>query len=137
MPAVTRWFIKSSLIYLAAALAIAVWLAGQPLGTEAVPGLSAVFFHFFMVGWVTQMILGVGYWFFPKYSPEQPRRSERLGWAVFWLLNVGLLMRGLSEPLFSMNGATTWGMVLIVSAVLQWLAGLLFVINTWSRIKER
>lgn len=138
MPAVTRWFIKSSLLYLAVALAIALWLAGQSTGFAApFPGLSPVFFHFFLVGWVTQMIMGVGYWFFPKYSPEQPRRSEGLGWTVFWLLNVGLLLRGLAEPLLSANTDSNWGTALIISAVLQWLAGVLFVMNTWGRIKER
>ncbi len=137
MPAVTRWFIKSSLIYLAAALGLALWLAGQSIGFAVVPGLSPVFFHFFLVGWVTQMIMGVGYWFFPKYSPEQPRRSERLGWTVFGLLNAGLLLRGMAEPLFSLEADATWGTALVISAVLQWLAGFLFVVNTWGRIKER
>lgn len=138
MPAVTRWFIKSSLLYLAVSLAIAIWLAGQSIGIAAVvPGLSPVFFHFFLVGWVTQMIMGVGYWFFPKYSPERPRRSEKFGWAIFWQLNVGLLLRGLSEPLLAATSNSYWGTALIVSAVLQWLAAVLFVTNTWGRIKER
>lgn len=137
MPSVTRFFIKSSLLYLAAALGLAAWLAGQSIGLPVVPGLSPVFFHFFLVGWVTQMIMGVGYWFFPKFSAEQPRRSERLGWAVFWLLNAGLLLRGLAEPLLSVNPDSYWGPALVISALLQWLAGVLFVVNTWGRIKER
>ncbi|MEX2162514.1 MAG: hypothetical protein WD751_11480 [Anaerolineales bacterium] len=137
MPAVTRWFIKSSLLYLAAALALAIWLAGQPFGLPVVPGLSPVLFHFFLVGWVTQMIMGVGYWFFPKFNLQQPRRSEPLGWAVFWLLNAGLLLRGLAEPLLSMGPGFYWVAALVSSAILQWLAGVLFVVNTWARIKER
>lgn len=138
MPAVTRWFIKSSLVYLAIALAISLWLAAQSAGFAApVAGLSPVFFHFFLVGWVTQMIMGVGYWFFPKYTTEKPRRSERLGWLIFWLLNAGLLMRGLAEPLLSANPDSIWGMALIASAGFQWVAGVLFVMNTWGRIKER
>lgn len=137
MPTVTRWFIKSSLLYLAAALGLAIWLAGPPFGLPVVPGLSPVFFHFFLVGWITQMIMGVGYWFFPKFNPQQPRRSERLGWAVFWLLNAGLLLRGLAEPLLSMDPGSYWVLALVFSATLQWLAGVMFVINTWGRIKER
>jgi hypothetical protein len=137
MPSVTRWFIKSSLLYLAAAFGLALWLAAQPLGFALAPGLSPVFFHFFLVGWVTQMIMGVGYWFFPKFSIEQPRRSERLGWVIFWLLNAGLLLRGLAEPLLAVNPDSVWGLVLVSSAILQWFAGILFVVNAWGRIKER
>lgn len=133
MPTVTRWFIKTSLAYLAASLALAVWLAAG----SAYAGLSQVFFHFFLVGWVTQMIIGVAYWFFPKYSADQPRRSESLGWVVFWLLNAGLLLRGLAEPLFTQQQEALWSLALVASAILQWLAGLLFVLNTWGRVKER
>jgi hypothetical protein len=137
MPSVTRWFIKTSLVYLALSLGIAVWLATQAASASFASGLSAVFFHFFLVGWVTQMIMGVAYWFFPKYSLDEPRRSEPLAWAVFWLLNAGLLLRGLIEPVFAQNVDPRWGLVLTASAILQWLAGLMFVYNSWGRIKER
>jgi hypothetical protein len=30
-----------------------------------------------------------------------------------------------------------WQWALVTSALLQWLAGLFFVANTWTRIKER
>lgn len=51
-----------------------------------------------MVGWVTQMIFGVIYWMFPIITRAQPRGNERLGWAVYILLNVGLLLRVIYEP---------------------------------------
>jgi hypothetical protein len=30
-----------------------------------------------------------------------------------------------------------WAWMLAASAAFQWLAGILFVINTWGRVKER
>jgi hypothetical protein len=135
MPAVTRWYIKASLLYLAAALLLAAWLAA-PFANSP-PGLSPVFFHFFLVGWVTQMIMGVGFWFFPKFTQAQPRGSEPLAWAVFALLNLGLLLRAVAEPWQAAQPGPLPGWSLAVSALLQWLAGLLFVLNTWPRIKER
>ena len=90
-----------------------------------------------MVGWVTQLIFGVGFWMFPKYSAERPRGSERLGWAGYWLLNSGLLLRVAAEPWQSVAPGPLPGVLLAVSAGLQWLAGLAFVVNTWPRLTER
>lgn len=140
MPPVTRAFIKASLLYLVAALALALFQAAQARIGVNIAGLSAVYFHLFLVGWVTQMIMGVGFWFFPKYSQAQPRRSERLAWLTFWLLNVGLLLRAVAEPALATAVAAEGSLLnwaLVASALLQWLAGLLFVFNTWARIKER
>jgi hypothetical protein len=90
-----------------------------------------------MVGWVTQFILGVAIWMLPKYSQANPRGNELFSWATFILLNTGLLIRAFGEPLTELYPGTAWGWMLFFSAFLQWLAGLLFVINTWSRVKEK
>jgi hypothetical protein len=121
------------------ALLVNALLAGRSvLGLPAaVNSLGPVYFHLLMVGWVTQLIFGVVFWMFPKQSAARPRGSERLGWAVFWLLNVGLLLRVLAEPWQSLAAGALPGSLLALSAVLQWLAGLGFVANTWTRVKER
>ncbi len=137
MPAITRWFIKASLLYLGLALGLAVFLALQPRLGLSITGLSPVYFHLFLVGWVTQMIMGVGLWFFPKYSQQRPRGSEAAAWASFWLLNLGLLLRAVAEPAASAQPAPVWLGALVLSALTQWLAALLFVFNVWPRIKER
>lgn len=58
MPLLTRWFIKSSLIFFIAALLVGIGLAAG--STFHLPGwissLGPVYFHMFMVGWVTQFI---------------------------------------------------------------------------------
>ncbi len=139
MPLLSRTFIKAALIYFLAALVMGVMLAARSLVSlpAAIGGLSPVYFHLFMVGWVTQLIFGIAYWMFPKYSRERPRGSESLAWAVFFLLNGGLLLRALSEPMNALHPQTMWGWLLALSAVLQWLAGLAFVVNTWGRVKEK
>jgi len=137
MPTLTRWFIKTALVYFVIALLAGLILASQAMfDLRLLPAsFSPVYFHMLMVGWVTQLILGVVYWMFPKFTKEQPRGSETLGWAVYALLNVGLVLRFLIEP-FNPAG-TMWGWGLVASAFLQWLAGLIFVANTWARVKER
>jgi hypothetical protein len=113
-------------------------VARHPLGL-AIPFevFTPVFFHLFMVGWVAQLIFGIVFWMFPKFTKEQPRGSERLGWFTFASLNLGLLLRVVAEPGQAIQPAQVWSWMLVASAVLQWLAGLAFVLNTWARVKER
>lgn len=139
MPTLTRLFLKTALLYLVAALALGVVqaLSGATWMPPFLAYLRPVYFHLFMVGWVAQLIFGVGYWMFPKYSRERPRGNEAVAWSVYWLLNAGLLLRVLAEPLYGLRGDALWGWALALSAVLQWLAGLAFAANTWPRLRER
>ena len=139
MPPLTRWYLRTALVCFVAALLSAVLLAVRGLvALPAVVGaLTPVYFHLLMVGWVTQLIFGVVFWMFPKQSAARPRGSERLGWATFALLNVGLLLRVIAEPWQTLAPGALPGSLVALSAVLQWLAGLAFVVNTWPRVKER
>lgn len=139
MPPLTRWFIKSALIFFVAAMAVGLLQTINTLGVASpfISALGPVYFHMFLVGWVTQLIFGVVFWMFPKYSSEKPRRSERLGWITFWLINIGLGLRVISEPINNLQPGTSWGWLLALSALLQWLAGMGFVMNTWERVKVK
>jgi len=139
MPPLTRWFVKSSLIYLIAALIVGAVMALQgvlplPAGLAA---LGPAYVHLFMVGWVSQLIFGVVYWMFPKYSRAKPRGSEGLGWATYGLLNAGLILRVVGEPLIALRPEAGLGWLLALAALCQWLGGLAFVLNTWGRVKEK
>lgn len=139
MPPITRWHIKTALGYFVAALGVGVALSLRAI-TDLPPVfglLGPVYFHLLMVGWVTQLIFGVALWMFPKFSPDQPRGNERLNWAVYGLLNVGLLLRVVAEPLLALEAHPLLGGMVALSAVLQWLAGIGFVVNLWRRVKEK
>lgn len=138
MPTVTRWFIKTSFICLGLALVAGLLLALQAeLGLSALATLFPVYIHLLVFGWLTQLVFGVVYWMFPKWSIERPRRSESLGWWTYGLLNAGLLLRAIAEPIQSIQPNPAGGWTLVVSALLQFLAGLAFVTNSWKRVKER
>ena len=137
MPPLTRLFIKTGLLYFVTALLLGSLIYVRPLAV-AIPwlaGATPIYFHLFMVGWVTHLIIGVAYWMFPRFSREQPRGSQGLAWSVYFLLNSGLLLRVVVEPLQSRF--PTLGRWLVVAALLQWLGGLAFVVNSWPRVKER
>ncbi len=135
MPPLTRWFIKASLISLAAALLIRVLLAVLPAPYSG--AFAPVFFHLFVWGWVTQIIFGVAYWMFPTFTKERPRGYEGLWTATFWCFNTGLIFRVIGEPLHVLRPEALWAWLTILAAILQWLAAIGFVVNIWGRVKER
>ena len=136
MPPLTRWLVKAALCWLVAALvlglAMQLPLAGHlPLLRAAWP----TYLHLLVVGWLTQLIFGVAFWLFPRYSADRPRGSDRLGWVSFVGLNLGLILRVLGEPRRGLGAEA--GTLLLLSAAAQLLAVLAFVLNTWPRVRER
>ena len=139
MPILTRVYIKTSLIYLVAALLVGGVLALASVVDlpMALRSLSPVYFHLFMVGWITQLIVGMLYWMLPKYSKEKPRGHDPLWWATYVLLNTGLLLRVAAEPANALMAGAAWQWGLALSALLQWLAGLTLIAAAWPRVKVR
>lgn len=141
MPPLTRWFIKTALVYFILALVAGLLLAMQNVweSLRSLGGLFPVYIHLLVEGWITMLILGVVFWMFPKFSREHPRGSEKLGWISYVLLNTGLLLRVVGEPMgaITAGAGNLWGILLAASALLQWLGGMAFVVNTWGRVKEK
>jgi len=135
MPTLTRWYIKSSLFYFIAAVFIGIGIKANFGDSSFFSRFTPVYYHLFMVGWVTQLIFGVSFWMFPRYTREKPRGNEPLAWAVFFLLNAGLLMRVVSEPISSLNPSVFLSSMLLVSSIFQWTAGVGYVMHIWNRIK--
>ncbi len=139
MPRLTRYFIKTALAYLAVALALSLLLAARS-AIDLPPELAAfspVYIHLFMVGWVTQLIFGMLFWMLPKYSKDKPRGHEQLVWAAYILINVGLILRVIGEPLTAVRSDLNAGWLLALSALLQLIGGWAFILNAWPRVKVR
>lgn len=132
MPLLTRTFIKTALVYFILALLLGILLA-----LHISNSLFPVYIHLLVFGWLTQLIFGVVYWMFPKYSNQLPRGRETLSWITYGTLNAGLILRAIAEPLQSTQPNPLSGWTLVLSAILQFLAGLLFVLNTWQRVREK
>ncbi len=139
MPTLSRWFIKVGLIYFSLGLMMGAILLAQPVleWSTRWQTLRPVYLHFLFIGWVTQIIMGVGYWMFPKYSKEHPRGSEKLGWLVFVLLNLGLILRAIGEPMMAISPHDAFRWMLAIASLCLLLAGWGFIANTWGRIKVR
>ena len=151
MPATSRAFVKASLIYLGlgavlgALLLINRWVF---LGT-AIGSLRVTHVQFLIVGWLTQLIMGVGWWLFPPLSiglrlgsPKPTRRgqaqrgSEPLFWATFVSLNAGTLLPSIFAPLYSWTNVELFNTLSGISGLFLFAAAIAFVVNVWSRVRE-
>jgi hypothetical protein len=136
MPTLTRWFIKSGIVCLVAALTLAVAMQ-SPL-VQWAPFLRVIwptYLHLLVVGWLTQLIFGVALWLFPKHPGGKPRGGDELAWGSFLLLNLGLLLRLIAEPRAALGRDAA--ILLLASSLAQLLAGWAFVVNIWPRVRER
>lgn len=140
MPSISRLLIRTAAAYLVAAMTCGVLLvlpAGlfPPAGSR---GLSMATLHLLTVGWITQLILGVALWMFPR--PGRPRGlpDRVLDRVAFGLLNGGLLLRLALEPGWTVDaGSAAWRWGLVASALLQWGAVLYFAARLWPRVRSR
>ena len=139
MPTLTRWFIKTALVYFVTALALGAAMQSRPLVT-ALPMLSVLwpaYIHLLMVGWITGLIFGVAYWLFPRSDRLGPALSERLGWAAYGLLNTGLLLRVATEPVTALDPATPVRWLLPLAGLLQLGGACAFAAMIWPRVRAR
>jgi len=139
VPGLTRLLLRTALIHLIAALVLADLEAAALAGwaPAALATVRPVWIHLLVVGFATQLILGVAHWMFPRHPSLPPRGHERaLVWA-YGVLNAGLLIRAVAEPLARLGDAPHWPVGVLVGGVLQTVALLAFIANAWPRVRER
>ena len=148
MPTTTRVFVKASIVYLilgallGALLLINRWLS---LGS-AVYYVRPAHVQFLIIGWLTQLIMGVAWWLFPPlafrlrgqdYPRGQAQRgNETLLWVTFALLNAGVLLYALGEPLYTRTGSGLFGGLVVLASLCLLAAAVTFAINMWARVRE-
>jgi hypothetical protein len=102
-----------------------------------------------VVGWLTQLILGVAWWLFPPLKiglrrdsslpvrrGQSQRGSEPLFWATFLCLNLGVLLRAVCEPLFGLTKIGLFGALIGLSGALLFVAAVSFTLNMWGRVRQ-
>jgi hypothetical protein len=82
-----------------------------------------------LFGWTVQLVMGVGFWILPRFPKPHVRGNEKLAWAAFILVNVGIGLVVLAS--FLSNGAWFGFLGRVTEA-----AGILaFAVHAWPRIK--
>lgn len=136
VPTLSRWCVRAALAYLVAGMAMGSWMLIVQARRGYGPGAPwpVIHTHLLLVGFLLLLIFGVAFWMFPKVAGGRPGRE--VGWVAFALLNAGLLLRVLAEPLADRGrGAAVWDVLLGVSAVLPALAALAFAAAIWPRVR--
>src|SRR5512143_2215803 len=128
MPRLSAWFVRASLLYLLAGITLgALMLAdkGIPFDPPIIQFLP-IHVEFLLVGWLIQFAFGVAFWILPRFGTGAPRGNERLVWAAFVLLNVGVLVAA----------CQLWFQPALVVGRIAEIGGiLLYVAGSWRRVK--
>lgn len=134
MPLISRTFIKAGMVFFVLSLVAALIME---IDIAALPAIMPLFWHMLMVGWITQIIFGVSIWMFPGRNRDEGFKAQKWGWLTFLFLNTGLILRVISEPLVSISASELWKVLIVLSAILQLLAGLTYLIEMWPRIMSK
>ena len=131
MPRLSVFLVRASLIHLGIGFLFGAFILAHK-GTATMPWAWQLFqpHHEIMIfGWTIQFVMGISFYILPRFSQRVHRYGVvRLGWASFWLLNMGVSLVVLASLLNQEVG-------ILVGRVLSLLAVILYVVMIWSRIK--
>lgn len=134
MPFISRLFIKAGMVYFGLALFTGLLLEFEWF---VMPALMPLFWHMLMLGWITQIIIGVSVWMFPGRNREEGFRNQKWNWLTFISLNTGLALRVIAEPFIAYSQGQVFNLILVISAILQLMAGITYLIEMWPRILSK
>ncbi len=129
MPRMSVWLIRAALLhFLSGALMGSAYLCFKAEGWFAwsVSHLP-VHVEVMLVGWMVQLVIGVAYWILPRPADEPRDAHAPVMWAVFGLINAGVLIAALGgDPLFP-----AW--TGLAGRVMEVAAAALFALHAWNR----
>jgi hypothetical protein len=130
MPALSRWFIRASLVYLVLGLTLGgLLLANKGLGFYPALWRSLpAHIEFLFLGWMVQVVLGVAYWILPRLGGKAPRGIEWLAFLAFGLLNLGIWL-SVAQAIFLVDGFALAG------RIIESLGAVAFLVAVWQRVK--
>ncbi|MCW7461396.1 hypothetical protein [Leptospira limi] len=131
MPKISRYFIKSGMLFLFFGVVIYT-LSEFPELHFKVP-LLPVYWHMIAIGWITQIIMGVSLWMFPKGKNSISKNGSTLSWISYISLNLGLVFRFSTEPFLNVDREMV-KIPFLLSIFLQVLGILCFILEIWPRL---
>jgi len=142
MHPLARWYVKTSLLFLALGLMIGAHMSATFFLRRVPPDpfLIVAHTHLLLVGFVLMMIMGVGLWMFPKPAKDDRRYRPVVASAGYLLLTFATATRATGEIALGFGGAASAARDVLLGlstagGLLQAAGGLLFAFNVWTRIR--
>lgn len=135
MPTLSTWYIRLALVYLVIGFSLgALMLVHKGVPFEpAIMVFLSLHIEYLLIGWVVQLVIGVAYWMFPRFTPEKTgmkvRGYETAARVALVLINGGLLMTTVGYLWPRLLWMTLAGHGMEAAGVVA------FVINIWPRVK--
>jgi hypothetical protein len=127
VPGVSRWLVRTALLYLVAGAALGGLLLAAPAAGGQ--GWWRAHAELMLFGWVLQLAMGVAYWILPKHAAGPPRGPEAMASAIHPLLNAGIVISAVAWLAMLPPPVLAAGRTLELSAVA------LFAVVAWPRVK--
>ncbi|TGK50710.1 hypothetical protein EHQ16_04390 [Leptospira kanakyensis] len=134
MPKISRYFIKSGLLYLL--FGVLFYFLSEFPGIKWEIHLMPVYWHLIALGWITQIIIGVSLWMYPKGNKSTSKDGSVLAWMAYFSLNLGLILRIFSEPWIYQHREILI-LPFCLSVFLQFTGILCYVLEIWPRLKSQ
>jgi heme/copper-type cytochrome/quinol oxidase subunit 1 len=131
MTRLSVWTVRTALLYLGVGFFLGALMLLQK-GVPIDPGmlrLLPMHVEFVLLGWTLQLAMGIAFWILPRFSHEPRYGNLRLGWIAYVLLNVGVVCAGSGQWL----GASP--AVFLFGRLAELLAGVLFALHAWPRVR--
>ena len=137
MYTLVRRFIKTAIAFLAAGVALGVWmLVGRELlGRAPHPYLASAHAHAVQVGFVMFLILGVALWLFPRPDKDDTRYTPGRVEGAWWILTLSTAARFAGEVARAWSGDRWLAWTVAAGGVGQAAGLLLYFWTMWGRIR--
>ena len=121
-------FVLASLFYFAVGLILGILMVLSPTKMEQI---MPVHVHLHVLGWITMMIYGVGYYIIPSFAGKKLFRQS-LATLQFWMANVGLI--GMLSFFYFIEEMRS---VTMFFAILTFSAPFLFIVNIAASVLKK
>lgn len=137
MTSLVRRYLKTSIGFLIAGVAIGLWMLVQreAYGSASSAYVMSAHTHAILVGFVMLMIFGVALWMFPRPTKGDTRYKPALAEAAYWLVTTGTAARILGELSRAAGLAGPVRAIVILAGLAQAVGIILFFANLWPRIR--
>src|SRR5512134_489970 len=107
----TKGFVLASLVYFFLAAVLGIWIGSA----EPAPSVRFAHVHFMLLGFMSMMIYGVGYFILPRFNGRTLRWPAWVP-AHFYVANLGLIGMVATSPERPSNGFILFSVLSVISA---------------------